>query len=198
MKHAFILVLLLCVGLAGCDVQIGEDPICPGPDCPVDQGDCPVPLLLPVDLPEALRCQNYAGGSCMHASLISVFRWQGLHEMADWWRANYSGPESVLGLAQKAKRFPWLKYAYTSSGDADFLEWCSRTRRGAAIHYYPNHAVTFCGYEGSDAILLDNNRTGRLIRIDKSQFLREWRGYGGYALTVVYSPTPPRPWVPQH
>ena len=73
-------------------------------------------------------------------------------------------------------------------------------RRGAAIHFnfppdYNPHAVTFCGYNNGLAVILDNNRTDRLIRIPKHEFLTRWRNYGGYALTVVYSPAPPKPWI---
>jgi len=154
---------------------------------------CPWPSGPPMDLPKSLRQANYAGGSCMHASLISVLRWQGRFELADWWRRSEYGAAGVYDLARVCRRLD-LRFAWTTNGNAAFLDWCSSTRRGAAIHYFSQHAVTFCGYEDGNAVLLDNNRPGTYIRVPKQQFLSRWRGYGGLALTVVYAPPPPRPW----
>jgi len=152
----------------------------------------------PVDLPTELRQANYAGGSCMHASLITILRWQGLDELADYWRRNYSGAASVQDLAAIGNRLG-LRYAWTTTGDAAFLEWCSQTRRGAAIHFKPAHACSFFGYVkrgGREfAVICDNNHPDRLEYWPKEKFLRAWRSYGGRALTPVYSPWPPRPWV---
>src|SRR5687768_14605354 len=44
-----------------------------------------------VNLPRELREPNWGGGSCVHASTVHLLRWQGHHELAAWWRANYSG-----------------------------------------------------------------------------------------------------------
>ena len=177
---------LLTLALAGCEPE--KRPCCPPP------GKVSPFSEPPVALPVGLRQKNYAGGSCIHASLISVMRWQEMGQIASWWREHYWGAEDVPGLAQRAAKLN-LRYAYTASGDPKFLEWCSATRRGAAIHYYPAHAVTFCGYQRDQAILLDNNRVDQLIRVPKGEFIKRWKGYGGYALTVVYSPAPPKPWM---
>ncbi len=40
-----------------------------------------------------------------------------------------------------------IPFVSTESGDPDFLEWASRTRRGAIIWYFPSHCVHFCGME---------------------------------------------------
>lgn len=177
-------------------------PPSPRPEIPCPDGNCPVsdPYaawrdVAPMDLPVELRCQNYAGGSCCHASLISVLRWQGLDEIADKWRKTWSGAAGVTDLARHAETLK-LRYAYTTRGDESFLQWVSDTRRGAAIHYYPNHAITFCGYDVQGrAVLLDNNRTQKYIFVPKQEFVRAWKGYGGCALTVVYDPPPPKPWI---
>lgn len=198
--------LVLCglAAMSGCDAPgecpSGECDQCPAEDWPAELRPCdasanPYRDRPPVDVPKKFRVPNYAGGSCNHASMQQVLRWQGLHEIADWWRKTYSGGESAEGLARKAEK-KGLAFAATFSGDVEFLEWASRTRRGAAIHYFPNHAVTFCGFAGETAILLDNNRTGVYIRVPKATFIARWRGYGGRAITVVYTPPPPRPWVP--
>ena len=246
-RMCFLVIGVFAVFLAGCELQITDQPDgctggcrpdqCPTGQCQLDQypldaepkpeprpddrcpdGRCPryslefrqaryiglntepkgepgpeQPSVPPMDLPVSLRQQNYSGGSCMHAAMIDVLNWQGLYSLAVRWRKSYAGGCSVDTLAQLADK-EGLKYAYTIKGDVKFLEWASRTRRGAAIHYYSNHAVTFCGFQGGDAILINNNSPTKLIRIPKQSFLIQWRGYGGRALTVVYRVPPPRPW----
>jgi len=85
--------------------------------------------LPPVDLPPELRQRNYGGGSCMHASLITILRWQGLDDLADRWRRTYGGAASVSDLARISERLG-LRYAWTTTGDERLLEWASRTRTG--------------------------------------------------------------------
>ena len=197
---------LLLVAACGCEVRIQDRPPprrrCPGEACPVrdarafaavlveDAAEGVAPNLL--DLPPELRSRNYAGGSCCHAAIQDVLRWHGFHELAAWWRQNYSGAFGVSSGVQVMERLG-LRYAYTTRGDERLLEWCSRNRHGAAIHYYTGHAITFRGYAGGYAILGDNNRPHQLIRVPKQTFIQRWKQYGGCALTVVYSPTPPIP-----
>lgn len=208
----FALLILICIGCDG--VTIGEPDAAQPPviemPAPIDgrpapapkpcpDGRCPYATLAPVDLPQAWRTPNYAGGSCLHAATIDLLRWQGQHQMADYWRRNYSGAASVPGtIAPTADRLG-LRFAYTTEGDEAFLEWCSDTKRGAAIHWQLNrpsdHAVTFLGYVGDTANLLDNNRVSTPVAMPKADFLRIWKASGGYALTFVYSPQPPRPWI---
>jgi hypothetical protein len=154
----------------------------------------------PVDLPPAMRTSNYGGGSCMHAAWCDVLKWQNQERMANWWGEHYAGAAGVgpcrngADMTELAER-NGLRFAYTDSGDVKFLDWCSRTRRGAAIHWRDAHAITFCGFLGGDAVLLDNNDPKRLQRMPRNKFLSEWRHSGGRAITVVYSPAPPRPWI---
>ena len=150
-----------------------------------------------LDLPPELRTHNYARGSCCHAALIDLLRWHGDHEAAEKWKEKYSGAQAVAGgrnggLAEKLEA-AGFRYAYTTNGDEKFLEWCSRNRHGAVIHYYVGHAVTFRGYADGFAILQNNNNPDRVIRVKKADFIKRWKGYGGCALTLVYNPYPPAP-----
>lgn len=200
-----ILSLLLAPSLLGCDgVTIGDPPqqpqppVCPDGNCP-REAESPYQSVPPMDIPVALREPNYGSGSCMHAAFIAVLRWQGQYNMADWWRQNHRGGETVPGLAQSADK-AGLRFAYTANGDEGFLDWCSRTRRGAVIHWrvsrYSDHAICFCGYApDGQAVLMDNNRPQTLLRMSREKFLHEWHANGGYALTCVYAPLPPRPWA---
>jgi hypothetical protein len=151
-----------------------------------------------LDLPRDMRVPNWGGGSCVHASTVVLLKWQGQAKMAEWWRQAYSGGENSGRLAQRMES-AGLRYAFTVSGDVEFLEWVTRTRRGAGISYYPNHAINFCGFASKDgrdyAVLLDNNRINTYIYVDKAEFVRSWKSYGGWAWSVVYSPPPPVPFI---
>lgn len=180
---------------SGCDIAIDTGDRCPDGTCPND--GCPVYATGWSDVPIEIRDTNYAGGSCMYASLCTALRWVGLYDVADQIRSHYQGGQSVDGLTTICDHHG-LRFAATVDGDEELLEWCSRTRRAAAIHYYPMHAVTFVGYRGASdgqqyAVLIDNNDTGQEIPVPKDQFIREWNGYGGRALVPLYSPPPNKP-----
>lgn len=177
-----------------------------------DWGVADVPHPLPpvgtqvgytLDLPPELRTQNWGGGSCVHASNVTILRRDGLDEMADWWRSTYSGGEYDSRLVTRMEK-AGLKYAYIhdgregATGEA-FLTWCHRTRRWAGIFYKPSHSINFVGLDEQYVYLLDNNdvkyqeRNGHPERVPRDEFFRKWRGYGGFAWTLIYAPPPARP-----
>ncbi len=91
-----------------------------------------------------------------------------------------------------------IPYACVNRGEAWFLDECSRTRHGCIIWWKPGHCCTFCGWiRGEDGqiygVILDNNYPGRLELTERSQFLRLWNGFGGFALTVNFPPASPIP-----
>lgn len=159
-----------------------------------------------LDLPYEMRTKNWGGGSCVHASNVNLLKWMGLHEMAEWWRNNYSGGE-YDGRLIKRMEAAGLKYAYAYD-DPNFFYWCTRTRRGAGIFYKPSHSINFVGmsypnpnynnYTGA-AYLLDNNYTsypevhGHYEIVEWNRFIQQWRGFGGFAWTLIYDPPPGEP-----
>lgn len=153
-----------------------------------------------MDLPPAMRTKNWGGGSCVHASTVSLLKWQGQYEMADWWRETYIGGEYATRLVNRMEQ-AGLRYAYTSEGDMQFLEWAHRNRLGAGLFFFPAHAINFVGMDDKYVYLLDNNNVsypedrGHYRRIDIGTFRRKWRDYyGGFAWTIVsLSPPPPPP-----
>lgn len=155
----------------------------------------PYKRIPPAEIPEPDREHNY-GGSCNHASFISVLRYFGRDKIADQWRARYGGAAGVYDIARVADRFD-LDYCMTAHEQkSEFLEWCSRTNRPAGIHYFPAHAVTFAGYsQDGDAILIDNNSPAQYIHIPKEKFIRNWIYYGSCAITLADPAPPARPWV---
>jgi len=193
-KQLFVIVLLL-VGLAGCDgIEIRfEEP-------PVDNRRAPaVPIEYPtVNLPVALRQANWRGdegeGSCVHASMISLFRWQGRYATADYWRRNYGNGEWAAGLADKMER-EGVRFAYTvSRNDVSFLEWACSTRRGAGVTVLGGrHMVCLVHLDDRWVGLLDNNSITRVSWVPRRTFLAEWRASNSWAVTPVYAPAPPLP-----
>lgn len=158
------------------------------------------PEVPPVNVPLSLRQTNWpdarGSGSCVIASSISHLHWCNRPDLAARFRASYAGGQTASSI-QRIWQANGLPYVCTEDGDPTFLEWASRTRRGAILWYFPSHCCTFCGYSVVDgvehAMILDNNRVRQFIRIPKREFLTRWRGYGGFAMTAILPPAPPLP-----
>src|SRR5690606_31547898 len=111
----------------------------------------------------------------------------------------YSGGEYDSRLISRLEK-AGLRYAYAygEAGEA-FMKWCCRTRRGAGIFYKPAHSINLAGMDETYAYLLDNNATnypeqhGHYERVPWGEFIRRWRGFGGFAWTLVYDPAPSEP-----
>lgn len=186
------------------------DPNCPmpcGPDgCPVNLVRAPQPAYglsavqaytgVVLDLPPELRTRNWGGGSCVHASTVTLLKWMGQFEMAEWWRNNYSGGENDTRLISRMEA-AGLKYAWSS--DPSFFDWCTRTRRGAGIFYKPSHSINFVGKDTQNAYLLDNNAVnypesnGQYETVEWNSFVSRWKGFGAFAWSLIYDPWPGTP-----
>ncbi|MEW4454566.1 hypothetical protein AB1L30_17970 [Bremerella sp. JC817] len=164
------------------------------------------PSRPPADVPFPLRVQNYWGGSCYHASTQVALRWADKAEIATNWRNNYGGAASTSDIAKVLKRYG-IPYKATrlvgngqESADVSILNYAHDHRLVAAIHFFHYHAISFLGWVRKDgremACLLDNNRTKNFIFIEKAEFLRRWRGYGGGAIVPLVEAPPPVPYDP--
>lgn len=165
-----------------------------------------------LDLPPELRTKNWGGGSCVHASNCNQLLQMDMPELAAWWRKTYRGGEYDTRLIQRLEA-AGLRYAYVhdrqgqdSDGDGksdgeEYFDWCTRTRRGAGIFFKPSHSINFVGMDDEWVYLLDNNATsypeakGHYERVARSAFFRQWRGYGGFAWTIIGQPVPHTPHV---
>jgi len=148
-----------------------------------------VPYL---DLPSEYRVPNYAGGSCVHASMETLLYWQGHPTIARWWRRNYAGGEYSARLNRRLVA-SGIKFAYTRSTDGldwAFLEKACALRLGAAVNWPGNHMVNIVGIDDTHVYLLDNNATHRIKTLTRAEFARNWTGW---AVTVIYTPPPPDP-----
>ena len=148
-----------------------------------------------VNLPLSLRQSNWwAGdGSCTWASMVSLLRWQGRYQTADWVRQNYGGgeyPEDMAAKLDAAK----IRYAYTTDGNVKFLEWACRTRRGCGITVLGGaHMVALVYLDDKWAALLDNNAVEHYIWVPRETLIAEWKASLGWAVTPIYTPAAPLP-----
>jgi hypothetical protein len=187
------LVVLAIVLAAGCTASRPRPPVVP---------NHPPAAEIPVaNLPEVLREWNWLSknqeGSCVHASSVYHFRWHGRYDLAKAWRAKFSGGETATTIQRKwaAAGIPFCK---TEEGEPAFLQWATKERHGAIIWFFPSHCVHFCGLATVDgrayAILCDNNRVEKYLRVPYEEFVKRWREYGGFAMACLWSPAPPLAW----
>jgi len=150
-----------------------------------------------VNLPLELRQSNWVGrqseGSCVHATMISLMRWQGRNALAAKWRKMYDSGETPAGLSGKFDR-EGVRYAYTTSGDVKFLEWACRTRRGCGITVMGGvHMVALVHLDDKWACLLNNNEVSKYKWVPRAALIAEWKASDGWAVTPLYAPAAPLP-----
>ncbi len=154
-----------------------------------------------VNIPLALRQSNWPGkegmGSCVHATMISLMRWQGRYELAEYWKETYDSGEYPDRLHGRFDRED-VRYASTESGDVAFLEWACRTRRGCGITVLGGaHMVALVHLDSKWAGVLDNNNVGKIKWMPRETLIAEWKASYGWAVTVLYAPAAPLPTKPK-
>ena len=180
-----LLALALLVSVAGCEVA--ENP-----------GNRAVTKERPVvNIPLALRQGNWRGpqgqGSCVHATMISLFHWQYRLNTADHWRRAYGDGEYPEDLAAKFNQ-EGIRYAYVTNGDVRFLEWACRTRRGCGITVMGGaHMIALVHLDDKWAAILDNNNVEKFIWVPRQTLIAEWKASYGWAVTPIYTPAAPLP-----
>jgi len=175
--------LVLLVACVGCEMPLTGKVI---------KQEMPV-----INVPKADRQPNWIGnlgeGSCVHASMISLFRWQGRYRTADYWRRSYGNGEYPEDLAAKFDK-EGIRYAYVTDGDVRFLEWACRTRRGCGITVLGGaHMVCLVHLDAKWAGILDNNHVEQIIWVPRETLIAEWKASYGWAVTPVYTPAAPLP-----
>lgn len=146
-----------------------------------------------VNLPLALRQANwvYRGeGSCAHATIVSLLRWQFRFRTAEDYKRTHGGGvyPSTLEAALSAAN---IRYASTKTGDVSFLDEACRERRGAGIVVMGGrHMVALVHLDGERAGILDNNDVRSTIWIPRETLISEWQNSGGFAVCLLYAPAP--------
>lgn len=193
---SIVIVMAMLFGCAGCDCTYDFDSTLQDVfnfELYTPQPSPVVPEQPTVNIPKGDRESNWGGGSCVHASVVMLFRWQGRPAMAQHWRETYGGGESARGLHSKMNR-EGIRYAYTTNADVKFIEWALKTHRGAAVTWMGGvHMVCLVHLDDKRAGILDNNSIGRVKWMPRTQFLAEWRASDGWATAVLYTPSAPLP-----
>lgn len=150
-----------------------------------------------VNIPMALRQENWRGsegeGSCVHASMVNLLRWQGQFALANWWKANYENGEWAERLAERLTR-SGVRFADTTAGNPEFLDWALKTRRGCNVVVMGGaHMVTLVHFDSRYAGILDNNYPDKITYYKRDEFVKYWQRSGGWAVTPMYVPSPPMP-----
>jgi len=152
-----------------------------------------------VNLEEAFREENWLGpqgeGSCVHATQIMLFRWQGRFDLADYWKANHADGEYSSALSAKMDA-AGVRYALTDrENDESFLEWACETRRGCGVAVHNRaHMVMLVALTDTEACILDNNFPDEFKWMPRATFMADWKSSGSWAVVpIVGSPPPPLP-----
>lgn len=160
-----------------------------------------------VNIPKELRQQNWTvnrSGSCVHASAVTLWRWAGHYEWAEYWKRKYGGGEYDTRFHERCD-WEGVTYADTwNEGDEGFIEWACRTRRGCLIGI--DNAALYGGRSGGHALcvvhcddkvvgLLNNNGSYKIDWFDRKSFMRAWKAHGSWAWTPLSQngPAPPLP-----
>lgn len=171
----------------------------------------PVTAEVPtVNLPKSLWQENYKGGSCVHASAVMLWRWQGCYEWADYWKRKYAYGENAENFHRRCDQ-EGVTYCDTyDENDISFLEWSVRTRRGCLVgisngplYGYSDkriaHAVCLVYMDSKVVGILDNNVTpmnkaGQVKYVARDAFLKDWLSFGSWAWAPVgqLPPAPPQ------
>ena len=193
-----ILIVLLMVCMVGCGYEITIDlgtglapTRRPTIDYPKYEVERPT-----VNLETALRQRNWANtpmnGSCVYATLVSLFRWQGRDDLATKMRENYSGGTGWYSLAAQLDA-EGIRYAFTNQkNDVAFLEWACATRRGAGVTTTGgSHMIALVHLDSEWAGFIDNNSPDEILWKTRSEFLEDWFTATSWAITPLEGPPPP-------
>lgn len=158
-----------------------------------------------INIPPQCREKNWVDpitneGSCVFATMTMSLRWMLAEDEASYWRNNFAGgqwasnewnPNHNLPQKFESRNIP---YAYTTSGDEEFLTWAIATRRGAGITVRSgSHMVLLVDLTDTEAALIDSNEPNRIVWVNRNRLIAEWQNSHGWAVTPVLSPAPPLP-----
>src|SRR5690606_10069093 len=134
----------------------------------------PHPPAPKVDIPHPLWQKNWnggTGGSCVHASAIMLWRWQGQYAWAEYWKSKYGSGEYAERFHRRCDA-EGVTYCDTwGEKDYSLLVWAVSTRRGCLVgisngqlYGYGGriaHAVCLVHLDSQWAGILDNNDVGQ-------------------------------------
>jgi len=128
-------------------------------------------------------------GSCVHACLVTLFRYQDREDWALYWRANYSGGmwNSTLVEYLEENKIP---YRNTFREDnVAFLEQAMSERIGTIattmIDYPADHMLLLVHLDNCEAAIIDTRTSNAVVWMDREKFLETWFKSDSWATTVL-------------
>ena len=184
-----VLALVAITGIVAVVAGGNADSGTANPASPVaDRSSVPAPIDVANPVHNYMSGRGrHQSGSCLHAAVEDLLRWDGLDQKADYWRSHFGGAANLVTVVRIADGLG-LRHSETSGGDEEFLDYCTANQLGAAIYWEVDepgdHAIVFCGFDGPDAVLLGTNRPVT-SRMPRTEFLARWRNCGGCAFTIL-------------
>lgn len=162
--------------------------------------ECPDPRLA-VDLPPAIRAQyRNPDGSCVQCSLGMIGRDQNFPAAYTLlWTTEYgkaerggSGPSRV---AEYSRRRGIPVWNVTGRNTYEWMRWCCRNGRGAAIGAGGSHFQSLFGKTPDDqtTYVCNNNSTHKIDEYNPDSFRRLHEASGTWIVVIDGPPHPPLP-----
>ena len=175
---------------------------------PIQKESCPNGLCLiegdyinrlSAKVPEHFRYENYAGGSCVHASLATAMMYFNQPELADTWTDTFRGGEYSSRLHNRLDMMQ-IDYRFTTSGSIEFLDYQMEFQQPCIVTYKTSHMCLLVGLDpvylwdgdkwlvnqAPKAHVIDPNYPDRIEVLSRDGFLQNWRSNGGWATTVFF------------
>ncbi len=188
MKKLIPVLLLLFV----IDFAKSEEPV---PKIVFQVQDRPQIKIDPLDLQHIWVDKKTKQGSCVHACLVTLFRYQDRDDWAVYWRANYRGGmwNSTLVKYLEENEIPYRNTFREK--DVAFLERAMSERIGTlATTSVPdddgfaspaNHMLLLVHLDNCEAAIIDTRISNAVVWMDREEFLETWFYSDSWATTVL-------------
>ena len=128
-------------------------------------------------------------GSCVHACLVTLFRYQDHDDWAVYWRANYRGGMHNVTLVQYLEDNE-IPYRNTfRENDVAFLEQAMSERIGTlattSIDTPADHMRLLVHLDACEAAIIDTRTSNSVVWMDREKFLETWFYSDSWATTIL-------------
>lgn len=190
MKKLIPILLLLFV----IDFAKSEE-LAPVPKIVFQVQDRPQIKIDPLDRQDIWTDPITKSGSCVHACMVSLFRYQDRDDWALYWRANYTGGmyNALLVRYLENNEIPYRNTFMEK--DVAFLEKAMSERIGTLAtttvtdiegEVWPaNHMLLLVHLDSCEAAVLDTRTSNAIVWMDREEFLETWFYSDSWATTVL-------------